>query len=52
MVPFDQMGTTYRYDKSDPKEKKPHEAFDASKHDKLAPLEVMGSNSIIDYLLH
>jgi uncharacterized membrane protein len=52
MVPFDQLKTTYRYDSQDVTKRKDHEAFDASKQDKLAPLEVLGSNSLIDYLLH
>jgi hypothetical protein len=56
MVPFDQLKTTYRCDSLDPavrrRNKGGHESFEASKQDKLAPLEVLGSNSIIDYLLH
>jgi len=52
MVPFDQLKTTYRWDSVDEKVRKTHESFDHSKQDKLAPLEVLGSNSIIDYLLH
>ena len=52
MVPFDQLNVTYRFDSDDTEKRKVHEAFDASKQDKLAPLEVIGSNSIVDYLLH
>jgi hypothetical protein len=52
MVPFDQLNVTYRYDSNNDEKRNLHEAFDASKQDKLAPLEVIGSNSIIDYLLH
>ena len=52
MVPFDQLKTTYRWDNLDVKQRKAHEAFDASKQDKLAPLEILGSNSLIDYHLH
>ena len=53
MVPFDQLNTTYRWNsRPDVDKRKLHEAFDSSKMDKLAPLEVIGSNSICDYLLH
>ena len=52
MVPFDQLEVTYLMGKDKDGKEELNEVFDEAKHDKLAPLEILSSSSLIDFLLH
>jgi hypothetical protein len=52
MVPFDQLEVTFWKSKGGDGKDELNEVFDEAKHDKLAPLEILSSSSLIDFLLH